>query len=164
MYAFHKNRHKLVLDKTDIRILDILQTNAEMQVNHIATKVFKSPSSTHERIRKLEEKGVIKRYVAVLDRWLVGRPTLVVVMVQLKEHGIDILHEFAHKMTGYPEVQFCLHLSGEFDFVLHLTLIDSQEYDEFLELKLCAHPMVHKVQSSFVLKEFKSMAALPLVL
>jgi Lrp/AsnC family leucine-responsive transcriptional regulator len=59
-------------------------------------------------------------------------------------------------------VQFCLHLSGEFDFLLHVTLIDSQEYEEFLEFKLLAHPMVDKVQSSFVLKEFKSMAALPL--
>jgi Lrp/AsnC family leucine-responsive transcriptional regulator len=164
MYAFHGNHQKLILDQTDIRILNILQTNAEMNVAHIATKVFKSPTSIFTRIRKMQENGVIKRYVAVLDRRLVGRPTLVVTMVQLKQHGIEILKEFAGAMTDFPEVQFCLHLSGEYDFLLHITLIDSQEYEEFLEFKLCAHPMVQKVLSSFVLKECKSMAALPLVI
>jgi Lrp/AsnC family leucine-responsive transcriptional regulator len=163
MYTFHSNGQKLILDPTDIRILNILQDNSDLHVNHIAAKVYKSTTATHERIRKMREKGVIQRYVAVLDRRLVGRPTLVVTMVRLKQHGSAMLREFALQMNRLPEVQCCLHLSGEFDFLLQVTLIDAQEYDDFLDKKLCALPLVEKVQSSFVLRECKILSGLPLI-
>jgi Lrp/AsnC family leucine-responsive transcriptional regulator len=162
MYTFHKNRQKLILDATDIKILNLLQHNSDLHVNYIATQVYKSPNATHERIRKLQESGVIQRYVAVLDRRLVGRPTLVVTMVRLNNHAAKTLREFARQMSLLDEVQFCLHLSGEFDFLLQVTLIDAQQYEEFLDTQLCALPMVERVQSSFVLKEYKTLAALPL--
>ena len=161
MYSF---RPPCVLDSTDLKILDILQDNAAMHVNHIATKVFKSPSTTHDRIRRMEDNGVIKKYVAVLDRRLVGRPTLVVTMVKLNNHAANTLRDFAIAMDQVQEVQFCLHLSGEFDFLLQVTLCDAQDYAEFLNTKLCCLPMVDRVQSSFVLQEHKTLAALPLMI
>lgn len=65
-------------------------------------------------------------------------------------------------MAAHPEVQVCLHLSGEYDFILQITLRDAAEYEDFLEQKLCCLPMVDKVHSSLVLKEHKMEPAFPL--
>jgi Lrp/AsnC family leucine-responsive transcriptional regulator len=159
MYRF---RPQIILDPTDIKILDILQNRADTHVNYIASQVYKSPTATHERIRKMRENGVIQRYVAVLDRRLVGRPTLVVTLVRLNNHSAQTLRDFALQMNTLDQVQFCLHLSGEYDFLLQVTLCDAQEYEQFLDTKLCVLPMVERVQSSFVLKEVKTFSALPL--
>jgi Lrp/AsnC family leucine-responsive transcriptional regulator len=163
MYAFHNNRQKPVLDETDVKILNILQQRADMSFTDIAAKVFRSHTNATNRIRKMQNSGIIKKIVAVLDRQLVGRPTLVVTMVKLNNHSAITLRNFAAQMNLLDEVQFCLHLSGEYDFLLQVTLRDPQEYEEFLDSKLCALPVVEKVQSSFVLRECKTLAALPLV-
>lgn len=134
-----------------------------MDVKQIAIRVFKSEPTAHDRIRKLQELGYIQRYIAVLDRRLVGRPTLMVTLVKLNRHSAETLRTFAMEMGLLPEVQACLHLSGEFDFLLQVTLRDPQEYEGFLDTRLCSLPMVEKVQSSLVLKECKMQAALPLL-
>lgn len=152
-----------LLDPTDIKILNILQQNARMEVNHIASQVYKSPTATHERIKKLQENGYIQRYIAVLDRKLIGRPTLMITLVKLNHHAAQTLREFPAFVYTYPEVQVCLHLSGEFDFLLQVNLRDATEYEDFLDQKLCSLPMVEKVQSSLVLKECKMMTAIPLM-
>lgn len=151
------------LDQTDLKILGLLQENARLDVKQIAGLVFKSPPAVHDRIRKLQDRGYIQRYIAVLDRRLVGRPTLMITLVKLNQHAAQTLRDFPAYMYSLPEVQVCLHLSGEFDFLLQVTLKDPQEYEEFLDQKLCALPMVEKVQSSLVLKECKAQAALPLI-
>ena len=150
-------------DPCDIKILSILQEDARMDVTRIATRVHKSPNSIHERIRRLKELGYIQRYTAILDRKLLGRPTMMVTLVKLNRHSAATLRDFPAKMYQLSEVQVCLHLSGEFDFLLQVTLRDPQEYDEFLDQKLCSLPMVEKVQSSLVLKECIQQAALPLL-
>ena len=162
MQRFQTSRKKIILDPTDIQILNILQNNADIHVNHLATKVHKSINSTHHRISRLQDSGVIKRYVAILDRELVGRPTLVVTMVKLKHHSTEILRAFAMEMQLLNEVQFCLHTAGEFDFLLHVTVCTNSDYEDFLEHKLCSLEMVDKIQSSFVLRECKMMTAMPL--
>ena len=150
------------LDPTDLRILNVLQKDGRMEIIHVASKVFKSPSTTLERIRKLQEAGFIEKFVAILNRRMVGRPTLMVTLVKLKGHSADQLHDFPAAVAQYPEVQVCLHLSGEFDFLLQITLRDPQEYEEFLAQKLCTLPMIDKLHSSVVLKECKMDSALPL--
>jgi len=150
------------LDKTDLRILDILQENSRMEVIHIASKVYKSPATTCERIQRLQARGFIERFTAVLNRNLVGRPMLMVAMVRLNSHAFPALDEFPKLMSRLDCVQTCLHLSGEFDFMLQVCLRDSEEYATFLNQQLCSLPMVEKVQSSLVLQEHKLMAALRL--
>jgi Lrp/AsnC family transcriptional regulator, leucine-responsive regulatory protein len=154
--------HNGQLDPTDLKILDLLQQDARMNIARISSKVHKSETATNERIRKLQEKGYIQRYTAVLDRKLLGRPTLMVTLVKLNQHGAQILRDFAAAMNSQPEVQVCLHLSGEFDFLLQISLRSPQEYEAFLDQHLCALPVVEKVHSSLVLRECKMEAALPL--
>src|SRR5215467_8102020 len=112
----------LILDQTDLKILRLLQEDGRLNVKQIALQVYKSEPAAHERIRKLQERGFIRRYSAILDRMLMGRPTLMVALVKLKEYSAVTLREFAAVMSALPEVQVCLHLSGEFDFLLQLTL------------------------------------------
>ena len=150
------------LDPTDLRILNVLQKDGRLENNHVASRVFKSPSTTLERIRRLQEAGVILKFTAVLDRRLVGRPTLMVTLVKLRGHSIDQLRDFSHAMQQQPEVQVCLHLSGEFDFLLQVSVRDPQEYEQFLETKLAVLPMIEKLHSSLVLKECKMDSTLPL--
>ncbi len=151
------------LDQTDLNILTLLQQNSRLEIKQIAELVHKSPPTTNERIKKLFELGYIQRFTAVLDRKLVGRPTLMITLVKLNKHSAESLRGFSACMSKIPEVQVCLHLSGEFDFLLQITLRDPYEYEEFLDTRLCTLPMVDKVQSSLVLKECKMQGVLPLV-
>jgi Lrp/AsnC family leucine-responsive transcriptional regulator len=143
------------LDPTDIKILNLLQQNARLELKEIAVKVHKSTSPVHERIRKLQEYGFIKRYVAILDREKIGRPLLAIVQVTLAVHTRLALLLFEEKMNRLPEVQLCLHLSGGFDFMVHVSIPDTQTFHDFLMNKLCNEQHVSRVETSFVLKECK---------
>ncbi len=150
------------LDEVDFKIMQVLQQNARMDTVYVANKVGRKPSATGERIERLVELGFIVRFAAILNRKLVGRPTLMVTLVKLKAHSAEELREFASSVKRYPEVQQVLHLSGEFDFMLQVSLCDPLDYEDFLDQKLCCLPMVDKVHSSLVLKEHKMEPALPL--
>ena len=149
-------------DIFDLKILDILQRDGRMELDHISARVHKSRSSVHERIKKLTEKGYIEGFVAVLNRKLLGRPTVMVTLVKLKQHDAQTRRDFPAAMAALPEVLSCLNLSGEHDYLLQISLKDPSEYEDFLDQKLCVLPMVDKVQSSLVLKEYKSMSPIPL--
>jgi len=150
------------LDDVDLKIMQILQQHGRMETVHIASRVCRSPRATLDRIEQLAELGYIERFAAILNRRKVGRPTLMVTLVKLKGHSAEQLRDFATAIKRQPEVQVVLHLSGEFDFLLQVTLRDPQEYEDFLDQKLCSLPMVDKVHSSLVLKEYKMEPALPL--
>jgi len=150
------------LDEVDFRILEVLQGNARMETVYVASKVGRKPSATGERIERLIALGYIERFAAILNRRKVGRSTLMVTLVKLKGHSAEELRAFALAVKAYAEVQVVLHLSGEFDFLLQVSLRDPLEYEDFLGTKLCCLPMVDKVHSSLVLKEHKMEPALPL--
>jgi len=144
------------LDETDVKILNVLQSNADLELKQTARLVNKSISSVHERIRKLQRLGIIKRYVVVLDREMVGRKVMAVVQITLMNHGSEELHRFEAQMNDLKEVHLCLHLAGAFDFILHISVSDTATFHSFLMNKLFCLPNVSGVQSSFVLRECKS--------
>lgn len=151
------------LDPTDYKILNILQQDGRMDVSKISLLVHKSETPVRQRIKRLRESGFIERFTAVLNRRMLGRPTLMVTLVKMKSHEAAVLREFADSMGRMNEVQLCLHLSGEFDFLLQVSLCDPQSYGQFLMERLLIIPSVDKVQSSLVLTEYKMMAGLPLM-
>ena len=151
------------LDEIDKKILALLQDNARLDVSRIADKVCKSHTSTLDRVHKLEDLRIIKKYNTILDRRLVGWPTLMITLVKLRNHAAQTLIDFPIHMNRLPEVQVCLHLSGEFDFMLQIILKDPFQYGEFLNNKLCCLDMVDKVQSSLVLKECKMQTTIPIL-
>jgi Lrp/AsnC family transcriptional regulator, leucine-responsive regulatory protein len=146
------------LDEIDKKILEILQQKGRLDVTRIARLVNKSAPPVHERIHKLEEAGFITGYVALLDRVMVGKPVLVITMVKLEKQGTPLMESFEQTVTAMPEIQFCLQVSGKWDFMLHVTAATPQDYYILLMEKLCKLPNVDHVESSFVLREVKSFS------
>lgn len=145
-----------VLDQTDRQILQLLQEDARQELAVISRKVFRSPSSVGERIRKMQDEGIIKRYVAVIDPAKVGQHLLAITHVSLSVHTKETLIEFQRLAESLPEVKFCLHLSGACDFILQIAVPDSQAYYQVLMEKICNHSFVAHVDTSFVLNECKT--------
>ena len=143
------------LDSTDIHILQLLQHDARLTTKEIADKLGKSVTPVYERIRKLEETGTISRYVALLNKDLVGKNLIAFTTVQLKEHSQPALGNFLKEGSKFNEVMECYHLTGTFDFLLKIAIRDMKEYNDFLMNKLSTLPNIGVVQSFFVLSEGK---------
>jgi DNA-binding Lrp family transcriptional regulator len=144
------------LDHVDIRILQLLQHDARITNKEIADKLGKSPTSIHDRIRKMEDGGIIERYVALLNRELVGKHLLAFTTVQLKEHSQAALRGFEKEGIKFQEVMECYQLTGQFDFLLKIAIRDMNEYNAFLMNKLATLPNIGVVQTFFVLSEGKA--------
>jgi DNA-binding Lrp family transcriptional regulator len=151
-----------VLQDDDIRILQLLQHDARLTTKEIADKIGKTPTPVYERIRRMEKEGIIKGYVALLDRSKIDRGLIGFTLIHLKEHSQTMLNNFKKESSNFAEVMECYHMTGEFDFILKIAIRDMQEYNEFLVNKLATLPNVGTVQSVFVLSEGKVETAFPL--
>jgi Lrp/AsnC family transcriptional regulator, leucine-responsive regulatory protein len=145
-----------VLDEIDIQIMQLLQGDARLGVVELTRMVNLTKTPLHKRIRKLQTAGYIRSYVTLLDREKIGQPVLVVMHVRLKTQTKELLEEFEATANQMSEVQFLLHVSGSWDFILHITAKTPQAYYIFLMERICALPNVAHVESSLVMKECKS--------
>lgn len=150
------------LDKTDLQMLRVLQADARITVKDLALKVHLSPTPVFERLHRLENEGIIKRYTAVVDAAKLGRGFLVFCSVRLRRMGKDIAHDFVNRIKGIPEVAECYNISGDFDYLLKIYAPDMQYYNDFLINTLGTIESLGSVQSSFVMSEIKSSYGLPL--
>jgi Lrp/AsnC family leucine-responsive transcriptional regulator len=146
------------LDEIDLKILALLQENARLDVMEIVRQVNLTKTPVAKRVRKLKETGFIKAYVALLDREKIGQPVLVVTHVKLEKQTTTLLDDFEAAMLGMPEVQFCLHVSGGWNFILHVTAATPQAYFHFIMEKITGMDNVAHVESCFVMRECKSFA------
>src|SRR5215210_5422115 len=113
-----------VLDKTDLAILKLLQQNARMTIREISDKVHLSTTPVHERIRRMEEAGVIKQYATIVDHSKVKKGLMVICYVSLKQHSKSAGDKFIKIILGLNEVIECYNISGEFDFMLKVVSED----------------------------------------
>lgn len=150
------------LDPTDLEILRILQQDATLTNKEIAFKLHKSIATVHDRIKKLKEKGYIKRVVAILDRQKINKSLIAFSQVLLKEHTAESLGEFELEVEKFSEVMECFQMTGAFDFILRIATSDMDTYHLFLRNKLAKLSNISTVQSFFVLSETKSETAYPL--
>ncbi|WP_017259687.1 Lrp/AsnC family transcriptional regulator [Pedobacter arcticus] len=148
-----------LLDNTDLKILNLLQMNARLTIKQLASELQKSHTPVFERVKKLEERGYIKRYVAILDAKLINRQLKAFTHVQLKEHSQKILSEFEKEVVKFHEVMECYHMTGAFDFILKIAVKDMEAYHEFLMQKLSKLPDIGTLQSFFVMSEAKHETA-----
>lgn len=118
-----------MLDDRDRRILELLQTNAELAVHEIAGLVALSPSACSRRITRLREEGYIAHSVAVLDRQKLGLPTTVFVIVRTGRHEAGWLDQFHAAVSTIPEIVEVHRLTGNFDYILKLVLPNVEHYD-----------------------------------
>lgn len=150
------------LDATDLRILDLLQTDASLTAAEVAARVGLSQSPCWRRIHRLESEGYIVRRVAVLDRRKLGFRVTVFVHVKLVRGARNSLADFEQQVCAFPEVLECHMLMGETDFLLKVVTRDVEAYEQFLRHRLSMLPSVQEVQSSMALSTVKQSGRLPL--
>jgi DNA-binding Lrp family transcriptional regulator len=145
----------IVLDKTDLIILNLLQQNARVTVKEIAEKVHLSTTPVHERIKRLENTGVIKQYAALVDHSKVKKGLMVICYVSLKEHSKTAGTKFIKLIHALPEIIECYNISGEFDFMLKVVAENMDTYYDFHVNKLSQSENIGNVQSVFVMGVIK---------
>lgn len=141
----------LNLDEKDYAILYWLQKNARMTVKEIAEQVHLSTTPVHERIKRLEQSGVIKQYATLVDHAKVNKGLMVICYVSLKEHNKTAGNKFIKTILQLNDVIECLNISGEFDFMLKVVCADMNSYYDFHVNKLSQIENVGHVQSTFVM-------------
>ena len=124
------------LDSIDKKILEILQANAKITNSQLATEIGLSPAPTLERVRKLENMGIIKSYHAEVERELLGIGTAVFVSVSLSGHKKHQIMSFVSQMNEIPEVVECHHITGAGDFLLKILAKDINSYQKLILDKL----------------------------
>jgi len=151
----------MALDKIDRKILTLLQKDATTPVAEIGRKVGLSTTPCWRRIQKMEEDGVIRRRVAVLDPQKVNAGVTVFVAVRTNEHNDAWMHKFAAVVEEFTEVVEFYRMSGEVDYLLRVVVPDIQAFDSFYK-KLISKIALSDVSSSFAMGQIKYTTALPL--
>jgi len=149
-------------DRTDRRILELLQQDARLANVELAEQVALSPSPCLRRVRALEESGIIKQYVALLDPAQVGLALLAYVSVKLEKRGKMPIDAFSHAVRSWPEVVACYAMTGDMDYLLRVQVEDLDHFSRFVMNQLLQQPGVLDVRSNFVLERIKETTALPL--
>ena len=147
------------MDAIDKRILMVLQNDAKANIKIIAEKSGLSVSPTFARIKKLEQLGYIKKYVALLDEVKIGKSIQVFCQVTLSIHSKEVIDNFKKQIAKLHDVMGCYHVSGNYDFLLKIAVKDMNEYQQFAVEKLSVIEGLSNVQSTFVLEEIKNEVA-----
>lgn len=150
------------LDAIDAKILDLIQKNAALSVAEIADRVGLSSSPCWRRIKRMEEAGIIKKRVTLLDRDTLGLGFEVVASVKLALPSKENLEKFETLVGKWAEVLECMTVTGAVDYVMRITTTDMHAYDSFLREKLLGSGLVSDVQSRIVINVAKRTTALPL--
>jgi Lrp/AsnC family leucine-responsive transcriptional regulator len=150
------------LDKTDRRILDVLQRDGRISVTDLAERVGLSPTPCARRIRQLETSGLIQGYAAIVDPKRAGQAIQAIVQIKLAQHSDEIVERFRRTLLDRPEVLACYTMTGEMDFLLHVIVRDIEALSDFTMRRLLRVPGVRDVTSSIVLETVKRSAVIPL--
>ncbi len=143
------------LDKTDLAILKLLQQNARITIREISDSVHLSTTPVHERIRRMEESGVIRQYATILDGAAVKKGLMVICYVSLRQHSKNAGNKFIQTILELNEVVECLTISGQFDFMLKVVAENMDAYYDFHVNKLSQVDNMGNIQSVFVMGVIK---------
>jgi Lrp/AsnC family transcriptional regulator len=149
------------MDQTDAKILDVLQANAALSAKEVAEQTGLDEKSCADRIRRLEDDGVILERVTLLNPRKVGANMTVFVAITTPEHSQDWLDQFHSAVDGFPEVVEFYRMSGQVDYLLRVVVPDIDAYDMFYK-KLIAAAKLKDVSSTFAIEQIKYTTKLPL--
>lgn len=149
------------LDKTDLKILQVLQENGRLTNVELSERIALSPSPCLRRLKQLEDMGVIRRYAALLEPNNISLSLQVFIRVSV-DKSTESRNEFTQAVQYWPQVLNCFALTGESDYILHAFFTEMNAFSSFILDTLLASPGVRDAKSSFVLKEIKNTTALPL--
>jgi len=149
------------MDMIDRRLLTLLQADSSMPVSDLAERVGLSASTCWRRIQLMEEAGVIRARVALLDRDKVNVPVTVFVSLRTAKHSMDWLEAFSRAVGDIPEIVEVYRMSGQVDYLLKIVVPDIAAYDAVYK-RLISRIELFDVSSAFAMEQLKSTTALPL--
>ena len=149
------------LDAIDRKILAALQIDSRITMQQLAEKVGLSISPCHRRVKLLEERGVVTRYMALVDQKAIGLPVSVFISIKLVRQKEEDLNRFAKAISKWEEVLECYLMTGNRDYLLRVVAADLSSYEAFLKNKLTRLDGIASIESSFALSQVKYSIALP---
>jgi Lrp/AsnC family transcriptional regulator len=150
------------LSKQDIGILNVLQSDASKSSSDVADLVGMSQSPCWRRINRIEQEGVIKKKVALLDRHALGMDLVVFATINLTTSGRQNLEEFEQSVENFDEVMECYTMTGIWDYMLKIIVKDIRNYESFVRDRLLCLPMIREIHSHIAVTEIKNTTELPL--
>jgi Lrp/AsnC family transcriptional regulator, leucine-responsive regulatory protein len=150
------------LDAIDLKILEELQIDASLSNVELARRVHLSPSPCLARVRALETRGLIRKYVALLEAKQLGLHLNVFISISLKQQSRQALQEFEERITLRDEVMECYLMTGDADYLLRVAVSDMPALESFILEQISPIAQVEKIRSSFALKQVRYKTALPL--
>ena len=149
-YSYHDG-----LDELDKIILNIIQKDGRISNADLARQINLSPPATHTRLRRLEQQGYIRHYVALLDREKLGYDMVCFISISLQLHQFSQVEQFRAIILAMPEVLECHHLTGEFDYLLKVVIRNRKDLERFVVNQLTPIPGVARIHTRLVLTEVK---------
>ncbi len=143
------------MDEIDRKILESLQTNARVKNSTLARELTMPPTTLKERIKRLEERGVITGYRAVIDQNKLGLAVKAFIGVTLNRHESNHIREFEKGVKTIPGIRACYHMSGRFDYMLHVTAKNLEELGNLVKTGVTALPDFGKCETFLIFSEIK---------
>jgi Lrp/AsnC family leucine-responsive transcriptional regulator len=150
------------MDSFDRTILTCLQANSRMTAEALSAEVGLSPAACQKRVKRLRDRGVIEREIAVLSPRAVARGLTLIVEVTLERERAEILDAFKRRMRAAPEVMQCYYVTGSADFILILTARDMSDYEDFTRRHFFAESAVSRFNTNVVMDRVKVGLSVPL--
>lgn len=150
------------LNGKDIEILQLLQRDASLTSTDIARHLNMSQSPCWRRINQIEQSGLIRRRVALLDKDKLGMEVVVFATLNLSAHGRRNLEEFEREIRKFPEVVECYTMTGIWDYILKIITRDVRHYERFIREHLLTMPLIRELHSHIAVTEIKNTTELPL--
>lgn len=150
------------IGKQDLDILKLVQSDGSMSTAAIAERTNMSQSPCWRRINRLEQAGLIRRRVALLDRAALGMEVVVFATINLTSVGRQNLLEFESSIVQHPEVMECYTMTGIWDYMIKIVTRDIRHYEDFVRNTLTASPAIRELHSHMAVTEIKNVTELPL--
>ena len=151
-----------MLDDTDKALLKLIQNDSKQTNKALSNALGLSVTAIYERIRKLENNGIIRKYVALLDKSKVNKAFVAFCHVKLVQHSQDYVMKFEREVRKLEEVLECFHISGDYDYLLKVMVKDMEAFREFMVKKLTKIDHIGSTHSMFMINEVKNTTALTL--
>lgn len=150
----------MILDTVDQQLLCFLQQDCKQTNKELSNKLNLSVTAVYERIRKLEKTGVIKHYVAIVQKEKIERAFVAFCHVKLIQHAQEYVVKFEREVATIDEVLECYHISGDYDYLLKVLVKDMEAFREFMVSKLTSINHIGSTHSMFVISEVKHTTAI----
>lgn len=145
----------MIFDKTDKKLLELLQNDSKQTNKELSHKLGLSVTAVYERIKKLEKEGFIEGYTAVINKQKINRNFVAFCHVKLVQHSQEFVFSFEREVNNLDEVLECYHLSGDYDYLLKVIVKDMVAFREFMVKKLTKINHIGSTHSMFVINEVK---------